>query len=292
MKTFFADYHYPCRRKARENGLAFRDYVALLEERQQRWVEEWRKSNGVPPNPTPEILARFNERMETDHVEQQPLPRLATLVFYAELMMLEGRGIHYFVETEGLCNFLIRSSERADQSWLSALISPGDCFEDAEITTGIIHTTGKEALAVLFYLGSWKDKSKAAGLAVDAFVTFGRDNGLTLKNNHLEWRGFSAQELLVLGLGAYIKCFPHAVRNGFPDCAKHPAHYAGERTVSLTAVPEILHSDRNGPHGHYRNGHFRFLGSEFYSRKRGQWTWVSDTFVKGTAKTIEDVRCK
>lgn len=92
---------------------------------------------------------------------------------------------------------------------------------------------------------------------------------------------------LVLGVGLYVKCFPQALKEGFPDFAKHPAHYKGEKCASVSSVPEII--ERSGPVPHFRHGHFRVLSSARYTNKRYQVVFVSETFVKGKVKTVEEI---
>lgn len=58
------------------------------------------------------------------------------------------------------------------------------------------------------------------------------------------------------------------------------------KTISISKeIENYLHENRDvSPH--LRSGHFRYLGSEYFSKKRGRTIFVKSSFVKGHAKTI------
>lgn len=87
------------------------------------------------------------------------------------------------------------------------------------------------------------------------------------------------------GLAAYCRCFPGVIANGVPDDLKHAPRYKGQ---SRTAR---LHHDigGGGVTPHFRCGHFRRLTSDQFTKKRGQIVFVRDTFVKGSAKHVDNV---
>ena len=93
--------------------------------------------------------------------------------------------------------------------------------------------------------------------------------------------------MLVAGLCLYKKCFPYAVRNGVPNDCLNQNYYERPQTISIAR--EILESDERTVTPHIRSGHFRLLQSERFKKKRFQVVFVKGCFVKGQAKTIEDI---
>jgi len=93
----------------------------------------------------------------------------------------------------------------------------------------------------------------------------------------------------IFGLSLYLKCFPCAVRDGLPDNCLHPNHYKFSEINTVSIAPEILDSSDRTVTPHIRSGHFKLLGSDFYKKMKGQVIFISECFVKGTAKTVEDI---
>lgn len=94
---------------------------------------------------------------------------------------------------------------------------------------------------------------------------------------------------LVCDLGMYLGCFPECVKAGPPADLRHPAHHKGA-ALSFEVSPRVRAPHQGGMHaspcGHFRNGHFRVLQSEYFKAKRFQTVFVHDTFVNGRAETV------
>lgn len=234
MKKFFGEYNFRVRRFARREGM---DIKSFLREASR----------------------------QCDRNDEIAGAQIAMLEIEGAVL-LNGDGIHYFVETEALADWLPTTVRGYDLHLLKEL---------RESEYGVIHTTGKKATGVLFAFGEFSGLQFMA--ADNENISIARPDYI-VRTPTLD---------LVFGLCLYIKCFPHAVRYGFPDCAKHPAHYKGERCALVSAVPEV--EERNGPTPHFRTGHFRCYVDDRYTKMRGQVQWIEDTFVKGRAKTVEEV---
>jgi len=195
------------------------------------------------------------------------------MLLASEYEALNKGSTHWFVESEKLADWLPGLTSKFDIQALAGLLEAG-------WSHGIIHTLGRKPLAIFFAaLPSRKSIiiscNKRLFLLGDCWV----DNAKTIKEN--------AEVGLAIGLALYIRCFPEAVKPGFPDFAKHPAHYKNERCVSIIPVPAIQHHD--SPCGHFRNGHVRYLASDKFTKMKGQWVWVTETYVKGKAFTVHEL---
>lgn len=88
---------------------------------------------------------------------------------------------------------------------------------------------------------------------------------------------------------AYMNCFPDCVLDGVPP-NMHDEYYSKEiKTISLSEkISETSIQKANGKivAPHFRKGYFKLLKSDFYIHKRGQIVFVSETMVKGKAKTV------
>lgn len=93
---------------------------------------------------------------------------------------------------------------------------------------------------------------------------------------------------LAINTIAYMKCFPDCVTDGVP---KNLFEGSGDKDVrSFTfRVSEKVKENTNMQMSripHFRKGHFRYLQSDYFSNKKGQFTFVTETMVKGKAKTV------
>lgn len=98
---------------------------------------------------------------------------------------------------------------------------------------------------------------------------------------------------LAVNVLAYMRCFPECVVDGVPSDL--PDEYDGERSKTVTIANRVTDDSgsldsgkRNAPH--FRKGYFKFLGSEFYTHKRGQMVFVNETMVNARAKTVYTAR--
>lgn len=204
----------------------------------------------------------------------------------AEEEVLAGKAVHYFIESEALAEKLPTMLKGRHRQYLEAICSNEAHGETDGFFNGILHTCGKNATATLFQIwGVGREQGCSLIFlsnrdGIDYFESrtgFAKTPGAPSLLKSLD---------LIFAMGLYIKCFPEAVVEGFPECAKHPAHYKGERCASIGTVPQII--ERDGPTPHFRSGHFRVLSSPVFTKSRFKVIFIEDTFVKGQAKTIID----
>ncbi|HRZ27105.1 MAG TPA: hypothetical protein P5295_09885 [Spirochaetota bacterium] len=93
---------------------------------------------------------------------------------------------------------------------------------------------------------------------------------------------------LAINTIAYMKCFPECVTDGVPRITKERNEKRSERNVTIQLSEKITESE-NTHHSkipHFRKGYFKMLRSDFYTHKQGEIIFVSETMVKGKAKTV------
>jgi len=93
---------------------------------------------------------------------------------------------------------------------------------------------------------------------------------------------------LVINTIAYMSCFPECVDDGVPKNLLERSEDLSARNFSLQLSEKVKEHDSSkvSKRPHFRKGHFRHLRSEKFVNKKGQVVFVSETMVKGRAKTI------
>ena len=100
-------------------------------------------------------------------------------------------------------------------------------------------------------------------------------------------REFERYARLFCGLGMYFSCFPEMRKQGLPDDLKHPSQHKWHNPICVGISPKVAAvGTHDSPTPHFRVGHFRFLKSEKYTKKRFQIVFVHECFVKGRAETV------
>ena len=93
---------------------------------------------------------------------------------------------------------------------------------------------------------------------------------------------------LAINTIAYMKCFPECVAEGVPNITLEKNEKKSGRNVIFSISEKITDSDRTQVSRipHFRKGYFRSLQSDYFTHKQGQLIYITETMVKGKAKTI------
>ncbi len=121
-------------------------------------------------------------------------------------------------------------------------------------------------------------------------------NGLTSdkfyidQNRKQDEKSLTSSKMFRLAINtiAYMKCFPECVAEGVPKITLEKNEKRSERNVIFSVSEKITDSERTqvSKIPHFRKGYFRLLQSDYYTHKQGQLIYVTETMVKGKAKTI------
>lgn len=90
-----------------------------------------------------------------------------------------------------------------------------------------------------------------------------------------------------VNLLAYMECFPECVRDGVPKDNNSNTYRYKDRSVQLGVSEKITETVKGAMRPHFRKGYFKRLSSEFYTKKRGQIIFVSETMVNAKSKIVE-----
>ena len=85
---------------------------------------------------------------------------------------------------------------------------------------------------------------------------------------------------------AYMKVFPECVTEGVPPTEKERLAYTLD--ISEKVIEPFKNQDSvKTVVPHFRKGYLKRLSSDYYTHKKGQIIFVSETMVNGIAKTVE-----
>lgn len=93
---------------------------------------------------------------------------------------------------------------------------------------------------------------------------------------------------LAINTIAYMSCFPDCVDDGVPKNLLERSEDLSARNFSLQLSDKIKENEDSNlsKRPHFRKGHFRHLRSEKFINKKGQVIFITETMVKGKAKTV------
>jgi sulfur transfer complex TusBCD TusB component (DsrH family) len=87
---------------------------------------------------------------------------------------------------------------------------------------------------------------------------------------------------------AYMNCFPDCVTDGVPNNLLVRSEDTSAKNFTFQISEKIKEIDNSqlSKIPHFRKGHFRRLQSDYFTNKKGQLIFVTETMVKGKAKTV------
>jgi hypothetical protein len=131
---------------------------------------------------------------------------------------------------------------------------------------------------------------------IELYFSHGDLNGLTSDKFYIDQarkqdeKSVTSSKMFRLAINtiAYMKCFPECVVEGVPKITLEKNEKMSKRNVIFSLSEKITDYDRTqvSKIPHFRKGYFRLLQSDYYTHKQGQLVYVSETMVKGKAKTI------
>jgi hypothetical protein len=93
---------------------------------------------------------------------------------------------------------------------------------------------------------------------------------------------------LAINTIAYMNCFPDCVADGVPKNLFERSEDMSAKNFTVQ-LSEKIRENENSPLSkipHFRKGHFRLLQSDYFANKKGQMIFVTESMVKGKAKTV------
>lgn len=227
-------------------------------------------------------------------LSDEDIEKCENILLLSEFLFLKKKCSQYFLPDKKLIDFLVNSVREYDCELCSILPDAGivnfpvKCNIPPIIFSKIKATfddgTQGEALHV------FQKRGLTSGYGIDYLcVPIIKKSQLAITVTETLINQSRIMANIIMGLCLYIKCFPFSVHDGLPEGCRHPGYYNFSNCKSVSIAPEILESDNRSVTPHIRSGHFRLLQDERYKNKRFQVIFVRECFVKGTAKTVEDI---
>lgn len=210
---------------------------------------------------------------------------------------------HIYFKNKELRNFLAEMKLSNLEETIEFLYESGESFKYTPSYDGI-HPLGKSENIQVFSYGihipyEKEDKGYAFQLLfnerkeLDLIWAVGKNEGWcsaeNYKNNlkssdeHSDF--FTYIFRLAINTIAYMKAFPECVTEGVPKTEFEECGYILEVSEKVLENSSIDSNKMISPH--FRKGYWKLLKSDFYTHKKGQLVFVSETMVNGIAKTVE-----
>lgn len=94
---------------------------------------------------------------------------------------------------------------------------------------------------------------------------------------------------LAINTIAYMECFPDCVDDGVPENLYIRSEILSGKNKSLQMSEKLKDSENSNlsPRPHPRRPHLRWLGSDYFTHKKGKLIFVKGSMVKAKAKTVK-----
>lgn len=132
--------------------------------------------------------------------------------------------------------------------------------------------------------------------SLELYYSLGTNNGLmsnnfysdVLKKEDNVSKTHAKIYRLAINTIAYMNCFPDCITNGVPhDYFDYSENKLAKNiTFQVSEKVKNIEDSNISKIPHFRKGHFRLLQSDYFKNKKGEIVFVSETMVKGKAKTI------
>lgn len=225
-----------------------------------------------------------------------------------QLQLLEddmnGNILHVFLKTKKLKEFLINTPVKDYDNFLQFLIDNGSLKDFTNLNTGkdllcsvyeiCLHIPDEEYGYTYRLTVDEETKIRIVLLHDNLVITMDKekDKPCTLENAKTfeEQEDFNSWKLII-NLIYYMKAFPECVIDGLPKGCKLDFSFKNKK-IQLGISEKIVEKTIKSDDGreiipHFRSGHFRYLGSDYFTKKKGQVIFIDSCFVKGkNAKTV------
>ena len=210
---------------------------------------------------------------------------------------------HIYFKNKELRNFLAEMKLSNLEETIEFLYESGESFKYTPSYDGI-HPLGKSENIQVFSFGihipyEKEDKGYAFQLLfnerkeLDLIWAVGKNEGWcsaensknNLKSSDEHSDFFTYIFRLAINTIAYMKAFPECVTEGVPKTEFEECGYILEVSEKVLENTNIDSNKMISPH--FRKGYWKLLKSDFYTHKKGQLVFVSETMVNGIAKTVE-----
>lgn len=131
---------------------------------------------------------------------------------------------------------------------------------------------------------------------IELYFSYGKNNGVlsdkfyTDLNKKQDIQSITLSKMFRLAINtiAYMKCFPECIKDGVPKISFPRSEDRSDNNVIFKMSHTIYDEGKSqiSKIPHFRKGYFRLLKSDYYTHKKGQLIYITETMVKGKAKTV------
>ena len=205
-------------------------------------------------------------------------------IFFLEKQLRDFLEITPLSDLDGIREYLYENGKNKNVIYFKTK-SQSNCV----VYTFGLHTPF-ETNGYAFSLSLYENNS------IELYFSHGLQNGrlsnkfyIDLKNKKDE-KSLALSKMFRLAINtiAYMKCFPDCVTEGVPRISYDRNEKRSERNITFQISEEITDFDntQRSKIPHFRKGYFKVLRSDYYVHKKGQIIYVTETMVKGKAKTV------
>ena len=217
---------------------------------------------------------------------------------------MEGKILHIFLKTQGLKNFLINTQIRDYNNFIQFIIDNGNYIDFTNVSTGktLLSACYKICLHIpneisgYTYSLSVDENQKIRMIVLHNELVYTIDKEIDKPffcENPKTVEEFEYCEIwkLIINLIYYMYAFPECVFDGIPKGVRLENGFKNKK-LQLDISDKIIAKTITSTDGkeivpHFRVGHFRYLKSEYFTKKRGEVIFIDSCFVKGKdVKTV------
>lgn len=203
---------------------------------------------------------------------------------------LDGQCVHFFVDNPYLKTFL-KETEIKDFSFYKQMLYDNwkdDSMRGETFRFCFCLHFQNEIESPRYILTIQKNDISALEVVSFDSIKIKIYDSMILSDNKVAKRCCARNDDLKIGVNFlfYIQAFPEVVKDGIPKGYKTDNMRGKRQTVKL--CNKICIEDSKSVTPHFRRGHFRYLGSEYYSKMRGKTIFIESTVVNSkNNKTVE-----
>ncbi len=267
------------------------------------WDELYKNQKKIAPLLSDELIFFFLRQnilnsplLPNESVESRDL-----IITGLELWREDSKGklLHIFFLEKYLQNFLENMALSDLEGIRKYLYDNGDKRE-------IIYTKTKSKTNCVNYSFGLHIPNEKNGYAfalslfenntIELYFSHGKNNGVlsdkfyTDLNKKQDIQSITLSKMFRLAVNtiAYMKCFPECIKDGVPKISFPRGEDRSDNNV-IFKISDIIFDESQTQISkipHFRKGYFRLLKSDYFTHKKGQLIYITETMVKGKAKTV------
>jgi hypothetical protein len=267
------------------------------------WDELYKNQKKIAPLLSDELIFFFLRQkiLDSPLLPNESVESRDLIITGLELWREDSKGnlLHIFFLEKYLQNFLENTPLSDLEGIRKYLYDNGDKRE-------IIYTKTKSKVNCVNYSFGLHIPDEKNGYAfalslfenntIELYFSHGKNNGVLSdkfyadlnKKQDIQSITLSKMFRLAVNTIAYMKCFPECIKDGVPKISFPRGEDRSDNNVIFKISNIVCDESKTqiSKIPHFRKGYFRLLKSDYFTHKKGQLIYITETMVKGKAKTI------